>query len=99
MGRRTSSETIAKIIMALLERRTWTQAALARRVDVKPRTIRTQLLDLLQAGVPLEREEDHPHVYWSVPRGWFPGGHVLDDEQIAQHALSVAPLPIGRFAA
>jgi predicted unusual protein kinase regulating ubiquinone biosynthesis (AarF/ABC1/UbiB family) len=26
--------------------------------------------DLASAGVPLEREEDPPHVYWSVPRDW-----------------------------
>ena len=82
MGRRTSSATVTKNIMALLDQPTWTQASLARRVGVKARTIRTHLNDLVEAGVPLEREEDHPHVYWSVPRGWFPGGHVLGDEQI-----------------
>ena len=93
MGRRARSETTTKIIVALLERRTWSQAELARRLEVTPRTIRKQMLDLREAGVPLEREDDHPHVYWSVPSTWFPGGQVLDAERIEELSRYLARHP------
>lgn len=39
--------------------------------------------------MPLEKEEDHPHVYWSVPKHWFPGGVVFDleDWDVLVHAV------------
>lgn len=42
------------------------------------------------AGMPLEREEDPPHVYWSVPPRWFPGGVVFseDDWPILVHVIA-----------
>lgn len=72
MGRRSNTETLAKLLVAFLEQRTWKQRDLERRCGVGARAVRIRILDLIQAGVPIEREEDHPHVYYSVRAGWFP---------------------------
>lgn len=39
--------------------------------------------------MPLEKQEEHPHVYWSVPAHWFPGGVVFDadDWSVLVHAV------------
>lgn len=39
--------------------------------------MRKHLIELTRHGVPLDDERDHPHVVWSVPRGWFPAGVAL----------------------
>lgn len=43
--------------------------------------------------MPLEKEEEHPHVYWSVPKHWFPGGVVFDleDWDVLVHAVLRIP--------
>jgi predicted DNA-binding transcriptional regulator YafY len=74
MGARSNTETPLRLLAALLEQRTWTQAELARRVGVQPQTVKRCLEELADAHVPLERDEDHPHVYWSVPQSWLPEG-------------------------
>ena len=53
---------------------------LAEHIGIKPPTLRKWLDELVRRGLPLDREEDHPNVFWSVPQGWFPGGVVLDAE-------------------
>jgi predicted DNA-binding transcriptional regulator YafY len=83
MGQRTASETLTAIIVAFWRRPVWSQADLARESGVAARTVRRHLEELSLAGWPLQREDDHPHVYWSVPKGWFPGGVPLDPEAIA----------------
>lgn len=72
MGQRTQTETLAKLLVAFLEERVWKQKDLERRCGIGARAIRTRILDLQGAGVPIEREEDHPNVFYSVPAGWFP---------------------------
>ena len=88
MGQRTQTETLAKLLVAFLEQRVWKQKDLERRCGVGTRAIRTRILDLQAAGVPIEREEDHPHVYYSVRDGWFPergtGVEKLDHVQVAR---------------
>jgi len=93
MGQRTSSETLAAIIVAFWKEPTWKQADLSRRAGVTPRAIKRHLDDLMAAGWPLEREEDHPHVYWSVPKGWFPAGVLLETDAVAAllHLLVRSP--------
>lgn len=83
MGNRSTGKTLATIFVALLERRTWSQADLARRCGVGVPAIRTRLAELVDAGVPLECESDPPHVYWSVPRSWFPNGRVVESKDLA----------------
>src|ERR1700735_2976688 len=94
MGRRTQTETLAKLLVAFLEQPVWKPTDWERRVGVSRRAIRTRVLDLRDAGVPIEREEDHPHVYYSVSTGWFPGGGAgLESLDHAQVARLLARLP------
>lgn len=93
MGRRTSTETIVAIVQAFLAQRTWQQAELARRVEVQVPTLRKRLLELSTEGFPLSSEEDHPHVYWSVPQSWFPGGVLLAERDALALVRLLARLP------
>lgn len=82
MGTKTAGESIAAIIQAFLKRRTWSQAELARVVDLGVPALRKRILDLQTAGMPLVDEKEHPHVYWSVPKNWFPGGVALEGKDL-----------------
>lgn len=74
MGRRTGTETAIALLTCFTERHTWKQADLGRRLVLTPGTVRRRLVELQEAGIPLEREDDPPHVYWSVPKkGFLPG--------------------------
>jgi len=86
-------ETVTRIIFAFVRQPTWTQAALSREVDVQTRTVRKHLDAFVASGVPLEREEDHPHVYWSVPRGWLPSGAAFQHRELTELARLVARHP------
>ncbi len=93
MSKRSASESVARILVAFVRQRTWSQADLAREIEVTPKALRLRLEELSRASVPLEREEDWPHVYWSVPRSWFPGGTVLESADGDVLARLVARLP------
>ncbi len=82
MGQRSAAETVASILLAFVEDGTWRQAALASRVGVSVPALRKRLRELQDAGMPLEKEEDPPQVFWSVPRGWFPGGVVVAGKEL-----------------
>lgn len=73
MGRRSATETVAKIFVAFLRKPVHSQADLQRHCGVGAKAVRAALLSLQEAGVPLEHEKDWPHVYWSLPREWRPG--------------------------
>jgi predicted DNA-binding transcriptional regulator YafY len=73
MGRRGSTETATDVMLAFLQRATWSQAELARHVGVHRKTLVRHLTDLQQAGMRLVRDEDPPHVYWTVSKAWYPG--------------------------
>ncbi|MEM6790928.1 MAG: WYL domain-containing protein [Myxococcota bacterium] len=79
MGRRSSAETVVAIFAAFVERRSWSQAALARRLDLGVPAVRRHLVELSRL-LPLAAETDHPHVVWSLPERWFPGGVYLSDQ-------------------
>jgi predicted DNA-binding transcriptional regulator YafY len=93
VGQRTATESIVAIVQAFLERRTWSQADLARRVNIGVPAIKRRLRELREGGMPLSSEDDHPHVYWSVPKGWFPGGvlYAADDVNALLHQLGRLP--------
>lgn len=74
MGKKSGTETVVAIVQAFLRQRTWKQADLAREVGVQSPAVRKTLLELSERGFPLDAENEHPHVYWSVPSSWFPGG-------------------------
>jgi predicted DNA-binding transcriptional regulator YafY len=95
MGARSQAETVASILIAFLHQRTWQQAELARHVELTTRRLRINLLELSRQGIPLEAETEHPHVYWSVPKAWFPAGVVLGKDVATQVARLLARLPDG----
>ena len=47
-----------------------------------PENVRKRLEELSSVW-PLTRDEDPPHVYWNVPKGWFPGGVLLEPDAVA----------------
>lgn len=50
----------------------------------------------LQSVFHLERDEEHPHVYWSVPKDWFPGGVVFTREQLPELLRHLLRLPASK---
>lgn len=93
MGQRSNTETIVAILKAFLDLRTWKQADLARHVGVQPATIRKVLDELRSNGIPLEDQKEHPHVFWSIPKSWYPGGILFTGEQVTQMFRQLSRLP------
>src|SRR5690349_17814414 len=93
MPRRTSTEIIAALIQAFFEERSWTQADLARRARVSVETIRKTLAMLEGEGWPLERETEHPQVWWSLPKGWLPDGVLIPAAEIAELVRQLGRAP------
>jgi predicted DNA-binding transcriptional regulator YafY len=97
MGRRNQiAELLIAIVDAFHEQRTWTQAGLAKRLGVEPRKLRALLDILIQTNrFPLERSVEGNTVYWSLPKGWVPGGVVIADPDVAPLARLLARTPRG----
>jgi predicted DNA-binding transcriptional regulator YafY len=95
VGQRSSTVTVVQLVQAFLEQRTWTQKALADRLEMTTPAVREKLREL-EGIFNLEREEDHPHVYWSVPKEWFPGGILFTREQMPELLRLLMRLPKGK---
>jgi proteasome accessory factor C len=95
VGQRSSTVTVVQLVQAFLEQRTWTQKALADRLEMTTPAVREKLKEL-EGIFHLEREEEHPHVYWSVPKDWFPGGIVFKREQLPELLRHLVRLPQGK---
>jgi predicted DNA-binding transcriptional regulator YafY len=54
--------------------------------------LRKRLLEL-QGPLRLVPEDDHPHVYWSVPKDFFPGGLLVKREEVPELLRLLARLP------
>jgi predicted DNA-binding transcriptional regulator YafY len=94
MGTRSATETIVGIFLAFYEQQTWKQAELSQRLDISTRALRERLEELRDSNkIPLTRDEELPHVYWSVPNGWVPGGVVLNGDEASQVLRLLARLP------
>lgn len=93
MGRRSHGETVVRILSAFARKLVWSQAELARECGVTPRALRARMVELAEAHVPVSREFDAPHVYWSISPGYFPGGRFVRDSAIIQitRALQCQP--------
>jgi predicted DNA-binding transcriptional regulator YafY len=93
MGQRSTTETVVTVLQAFLHKRSWRQAELARHVDVTVAALRKHLNELSASGFPLVREDDHPHVWWSVPKDWFPGAVIFDSESVPELLRQLTRLP------
>lgn len=94
MSTRSATETVVGIFLAFLEEPTWKQSELADRLGIETRALRRRLEELEATGrMPLHRDEDLPHVYWSVPSDWVPGGVLLDGAQAGEILRLLARLP------
>ena len=93
MGRRTGTETVAKLVVAFLQRPRWGQKDLERICGVASKAVRRALLSMEEAGVPLIREEgERGLAVWSVPKTWLPNiAHQMVDQELV--ARLVARLP------
>lgn len=93
MGRRSASETIAQIFQAFLRRRTWRQSELAEAVGVTVPALRKTLVELERSGMQIDRDEEPPHVVWTVPNAWFPGGAFVDSKTAVAVVRELRRLP------
>jgi predicted DNA-binding transcriptional regulator YafY len=93
MGQRSKTETVVAVLQAFLQKRSWMQAELARHVEVSVAALRKHLNELSASGFPLERDDDHPHVWWSVPKDWFPGAVLFDSESVPELLRQLSRLP------
>ncbi len=93
MGRRTGTESALALVVCFLKARVWKQSDLARAVDLTVPALRRRLSELQDAGVSLERQDEPPHVYWSVPTTWMPHTVSLAPEEVTELARLLARLP------
>lgn len=96
MGQRSRTETVAAVMGMMLVRRSWAQAELAREIGVRSETLRKVLGELKAAGVPLDTEKDHPHVYWTLAKNWYPGGVLFKQEHVPELLRQLRRLPRGK---
>ena len=93
MGQRSGAETVIQIILAFLGQRTWSQSELGKKLEIGVPALRKRLDELSEAGVPFDVETDHPHVFWSVPKNWFPGAIQLNSAELLDLHRLLSRLP------
>jgi predicted DNA-binding transcriptional regulator YafY len=93
MGQRGSFESIAAVMVAFMRKPTWTQAALAREVEIKPEAVRKILRGLKAGGYPIESEVARPHVYWRIDKKWQHGGVLFKPELVPELLRQLARSP------
>jgi hypothetical protein len=81
MGRRSGVQTVIEILHAFIERKRWRQADLARHIGIGVPALRKHLLELSRMH-PLDSTDDHPDVFWHVPRDWHPAGVILKGPEV-----------------
>lgn len=99
MARRSQIELVAKALVLLLQRRSFSQAEAARVLGVQTKTARKLLEALRDADPRIERYDDPPHVFWSVPKTWLPALHTLlsaEDTRLVARLLSRHPKSAAR---
>jgi hypothetical protein len=96
MSRKGDAETASMVLLAFLEERSWKQKDLQRRCGVERKTLMKVLTDLQNAGLPLDREEDPPHVYWSVPKNWFPAAVAFQGSDVEELVRLLQRAPKGK---
>jgi predicted DNA-binding transcriptional regulator YafY len=96
VGQRSATESVAAILSASLRARPGKLADLARAIDLTVPATKKRLEELQAQGVPLERSEEPPFVYWSVPSSWFPGGVVFQGTEVRELLRLLARMPRGK---
>lgn len=94
MGTRSSTGSLTRIFQALLRQNTWRQVELAQEVGLRVPALRRCMMELKEEGFPLHQDQEPPHVYWSVPSNWIPGGVMLGAEEsreVVRHLLRAPP--------
>ncbi|HEY2517063.1 MAG TPA: WYL domain-containing protein [Polyangiaceae bacterium] len=96
MGQRSTTETLAGIYQAFLAKRTWRQPELAKELGIGVEALRRVLFELMEKGMPLERdEEERSRVYWSVPSDWFPESVLFKREEVPELLRQLRRVPQG----
>jgi hypothetical protein len=97
MGQRSNTETLFGIIAAFVEKKTWRQDELAKQLETSSETVRKYLNELRAGGFNFERDEEHPHVFWSVPRNWFPGVLAFKADEVKDLLRLISRSPSGEL--
>jgi predicted DNA-binding transcriptional regulator YafY len=96
VGQRSTTETLAGIYQAFLAKRTWRQPELAKELGIGVEALRRVLFELMEKGMPLERdEEDRSRVFWSVPSDWFPESVLFKKEEVPELLRQLRRVPQG----
>jgi predicted DNA-binding transcriptional regulator YafY len=93
VGQRGRTESVTAVLAALFTRKTWRQSELAREVGLSTEALRKLLKELQATVVHLEQQAEHPHVYWSAPRTWFPGGVLFEQRLVPELLQQLRRLP------
>lgn len=99
VGQRSPTDTLAGIYQSFLAHRTWKQADLARALEITTDRLHKILTQLQTQGMPLTAEKDHPHVFWSVPKDWFPGSVYFKEDEVPELLRQLRRVPDGRSRA
>jgi predicted DNA-binding transcriptional regulator YafY len=95
MGQKSSTETVVAVFQAFIKKKRWTQADLARHVDVGVPAVRRHLLEMTESGFPLTSENRVNEVVWSVPKEWYPGAVLFEKESVPELLRQVLRLEQG----
>lgn len=98
MGKRAAVETVTAIVAAFWKqrrgpKRSWAGSWGWRRGRCA--SIWRSWCELVRAGWPLDKDEDHPHVFWSVPKSWFLDGVLLGQSDVAALLQILLRVPDG----
>jgi predicted DNA-binding transcriptional regulator YafY len=96
VGQKSRTRTVTAVLAAFFARNVWSQADLRREVDVGPGALVKVLRELQTDGMPLRDEKEHPHVYWSVPKTWFPEGVLFKQQDVPDLLRQLRRLPRGK---
>jgi hypothetical protein len=93
MGRRTGTESALALVVAFIKRKNWKQSDLARELGIGVPALRKKVTELQSAGMPLEKCDEPPNVYWRLPRSWLPEAVQLDATEVGELLRLLARLP------
>ncbi len=84
VGQRSGTASAIAVISAFVQRKSWTQADLARAVGLRTEALRRVLDELDSNGIRILREPYKNQVYCKVSPDWHPAGVVFTKEHIPE---------------